>query len=81
MTNPTLITLEEWDSIINWTPKTVSKNSTYETQYIRSDWIIFTKDTIDWDSIEDLKADMKKHISEANKYAVMRIRLIKKITN
>lgn len=62
-----LITLEEWDSIVNWTHKTASKNLTYETQYLRSDWTLFTKDTIDWVTIEALTADMKKHISESNR--------------
>lgn len=65
--SPTLITLEEWDSIVNWTPKTVSKNFTYETQYLRSDWTLFTKDSIGWIAIEALTADMKKHISESNR--------------
>ena len=59
------ITLEEWDSIVNWTKP--SKNLSYETQYLRSDWILFTKDTIDWKNIEDLKQKMNNHVSEANK--------------
>ena len=68
------ITLEEWDSIVNPTTyyqvkiKQIKKpNLSYETQYLRSDWILFTKDTIDWKNIEDLKQEMNNHISEANK--------------
>ena len=60
-----LITLEEWDSIVNWTKQ--NKNLTYETQYLRSDWTLFTKDTIDWKSIEDLKQEMKEAMWTVNK--------------
>ena len=59
-----LITLEEWDSIVNWTQ---NKNLTYETQYLRSDWTLFTKDSIDWKSIEDLKQEMKEAMWTVNK--------------
>lgn len=66
--NPvTLITLKEWDSIVNWTAKTVSKKLTYETQYLRSDWTLFTRDSIDWKSIEDLKQEMKEAMWTVNK--------------
>lgn len=63
--NPALITLEEWDSIVNWTKQ--NKNLTYETQYLRSDWTLFTKDSIDWKSIEDLKQEMKEAMWTVNK--------------
>ena len=46
---------------------TRNKSLSYETQYLRSDWILFTKDAIDWKNIEDLKQEMNNHISEANK--------------
>ena len=69
-----LLTLEEWDSIVNPTTyyqvkiKEIKKpNLSYETQYLRSDWILFTKDTIDWKNIEDLKQEMNNHVAEANK--------------
>lgn len=63
--SPTLITLEEWDSIVNWTSQ--KKTLTYETQYLRSDWTLFTKDSIDWKSIEDLKQEMKVAMWTVNK--------------
>lgn len=47
--------------------KTKRKDYTYETQYVRSDWIIFTKDTIDWVKIEDLQEKEKEHIKEARR--------------
>lgn len=40
---------------------------TYETQYLRSDWVVFTKDTIDWKKIEALKQEMKDAMSKVNK--------------
>lgn len=43
------------------------KDYTYETQYVRSDWIIFTKDAIDWIKIEDLQEKEKEHIQEARR--------------
>lgn len=46
---------------------TSNKTLSYETQYLRSDWILFTKDTIDWKNIEDLKQEMNNHVAEANK--------------
>lgn len=64
---PTVLTLEEWDSIVNWAKPSKSTNLSYETQYLRSDWILFTKDTIDWKNIEDLKQEMNNHVAEANK--------------
>ncbi len=64
---PNMLTLEEWGSIVNWTPKTASNNLTYETQYLRSDWTLFTKDSINWIAIETITTDMHIHISESNR--------------
>lgn len=47
--------------------QTKAKTLTYETQYLRSDWVVFTKDTIGWKKVEDLKQEMNNHVAEANK--------------
>lgn len=47
--------------------KTKRKDYTYETQYVRSDWVTFTKDAIDWIKIEDLQEKEKEHIQEARR--------------
>ena len=47
--------------------KTKAKTLTCETQYLRSDWVVFTKDTIDWKKVEDLKQEMKDAMSKVNK--------------
>ena len=50
-----------------WIEKTKRKDYTYETQYVRSDWVIFTEDTIDWVRIEDLQEKEKEHIQVARR--------------
>lgn len=57
----------EITKIISLGKTKATKTLTYETQYLRSDWVVFTKDTIDWKKIEDLKQEMNNHIAEANK--------------
>ena len=55
------------DAIKELTWKWISKTLTYETQYLRSDWTLFTIDSIDWKSIEDLKQEMKEAMWTVNK--------------
>ena len=40
---------------------------TYSLSYTRSDWTIFTKETINGTTIEDLKAQEKEHYEKARK--------------
>ena len=32
---------------------------TYSTQHVRSDWVVFTQDTIDWKSLDEVREEMK----------------------
>ena len=43
------------------------KTLTYEIQYVRSDGVVFAKDTIDCRPIEELKEEMNKSIANANR--------------
>lgn len=67
-----VITLEEWNEIVNREPKkekikNVKAKLTYETIYKRSDGVEFKKGYIGGESIETLQERRKNHLSEANK--------------
>jgi hypothetical protein len=47
-------------------PKKKSTRYTYSTTKTRSDGVVFTKDTIDWDTIPALEAEMAKYRMQAN---------------
>jgi hypothetical protein len=42
---------------INTTPK----RNTYSKQYVRQDWIVFTKYSIDWQGIDIIKKEIEEH--------------------
>lgn len=68
---PTVLTLEEWNEILNEEVKKpkIKKTAklTYQTIYKRSDGVEFTEGYIDGESIESLQERRKNHLSEANK--------------
>lgn len=44
--------------------KPSTKKYTYSTQHVRSDWVVFTQDTIDGKSIEEVREEMKSLMSQ-----------------
>jgi len=46
---------------------TTPKRNTYSKQYVRQDWVVFTKDTIDWKSIDEIKKSIQSHKEEIAK--------------
>ncbi len=80
--NPTLITLQERDRCVNkkptyddycdWVHEELEKSQTpkysYQTQILRSDWLLFTKDKI-WDElVSDIQARMNRDRSVLRKW-------------
>lgn len=54
--------------MLNWKKqKEIKPVLTYETIIRRSDWIKFYKDTIDWETIEQIKKRISTYRTEANK--------------
>lgn len=66
-----LITLEEWNAAVypeqDPNEKSFKIQLTYETIIRRSDWIEFKKDTINWETIEEVKKQISELRTKANK--------------
>ena len=61
----TVETTWKWNTIVK--SKVIKQTLTYETIIRRSDWIEFKKDTIDWETIEQIKKRISIYRTEENK--------------
>ena len=65
--NPTLVTLEEWHTHFFPNEKVTKPKATYTQYFKRSDWVVFTKDSINDESIESIKESRKADLASANR--------------
>lgn len=61
------ITLEEWHDHFFPNEKVTKPKTTYTQYFKRSDWVVFTEDSINDESIESIKESRKADLASANR--------------